>query len=182
MGTVLTDSLSLNAVEKKKQRPRRTARPCAIFKRLYLSCKCCVILGQQVNTVLVQAGSFLPGMFGERTMQAFGNAQFELAGIALKILRFADGNAFFQGCFQPGFFGIQCIGNCQFNGISNGDAAGQIRIRNNKSALFLIGWFLNAINETGGEVGMYEGSKKENIEWAKSLGWSTRNIMLKNRL
>lgn len=42
-----------------------------------------------------------------------------------------------------------------------------------------IGYFLNSINETGGDVGQYEDGKKDSLRWARSLGWSRRKIAKK---
>lgn len=43
--------------------------------------------------------------------------------------------------------------------------------------------FLRGINGiSNGEEAFDYGNKKESLEWAKSLGWSTRKIALKNRL
>ena len=59
---------------------------------LGLSCRRSIVLGQQIHTILVHADALPLGVFGQGLVQAFGNSQLELAGIAFQIVWLPDGD------------------------------------------------------------------------------------------
>ena len=72
-------------------------------------------------------------MLGKRAMQTARKPQFELPGIFLQAIRLMDLDSLFQRCFQPCFFCVLCIRDRAFDRFAAGNAARQVRIRDNKS-------------------------------------------------
>ena len=54
-----------------------------------------VTLGEQIHAVLVHADSFTSGVLGQGAMQTLRNAELELTGVVLQIIRLMDCNSIF---------------------------------------------------------------------------------------
>ena len=112
-----------------------------------LPCRRGIVFGQQIHAVLVHADALPLGVFGQGLVQAFGNSQLELAGVAFQIIRLPDGDTVLQSGFKPGPLGILSIGYRRFHRFSTGDAPREVRVGHHKAALVMIFYNLHAVRE-----------------------------------
>ena len=112
-----------------------------------LSCRRSIVLGQQIHTILVHTDTLPLGVLGQGLVQAFGDSQLELAGVAFQIARLPDGDTVLQSSFQPGPLGILGVGYRRFYRSSTGDASSEVRVGHHKAALITIFYNLHAVRQ-----------------------------------
>jgi len=106
-----------------------------------------IVFSKQIHAILIHADPFTPGMLGQGAMQTLRNAEFELAGVVLQIIRFVDCNPLFQSCGNPLPLCVHGIRDSSFHRLATGDAPRKLRKRHNITALIAVLYNLHAVRQ-----------------------------------